>query len=179
MTINSWQVRSKNAVDGFIWAAQRIPTGRHHVIPLPVFGELSAARRVFHVDWYTANVVKTSLDLWLVPDAQVVHFESKQEELDWRQSDQTLHVILEGFQTATNTLMAQIASLNENQLSEVRETLWGNISLEWMLTHFYQILLENTNILVRMSLYWDMYLEAEAQARWDMREENEAGTQHD
>jgi len=168
-----------NAVDGFVWAAQQIPTGRYNVIPLPVFGELSAARRVFHVDWYTANVVKTSLDLWLVPGAQVVHFEPEQEEIDWRQNDQSLSGILEGFQAATNTLMVQIASLDETQLAEIRGTLWGNVSLEWMLTHFYQILIENTNTLVRMSLYWDMYLEAQVQARWEMREENEVDTQDD
>ena len=169
--IERHQTQLRSSAQAFIWAALQIPTGRHHVIPLPVFGEWSAARIVFHVLWYEINVVFPAVIAW---DDRPSFPDEDEAAAAWSANTDSVEVMLG---TLREKREALIARLDEKRLDlDARQnTPWGRVTLRWWLLHAYQHMLDYTNTLLSMALYWDQYLEAQKQARLAQREKDEAG----
>jgi len=165
--------RLDEAAQNFLWVLQQIPTGRQHVIPLPVFGEWSVTRIAFHVAWYWDEIITPIAQSWGREVADVP--DASQEEVDWYKTAHTLPACVERFNTAHQHLLDCISQQDRNALQVEHETPWGTVTWEWVLLHAYQVLLEYTNTLMSMVLYWDHYLAAQNQARLEAREKNDIG----
>jgi hypothetical protein len=144
----------ETSADGFLWAVGQIPTGRHYVLPLPIFGTLPAARIVFRVVWYEQQVALPYMRTWVSgapPDI------ADTEAQDWHGQD--MADLVAQFRQGRDE---QIALLNHlSEWDSVRPTLWGPVPLSWLLTKTYQHTLEHTTTLLNMALYWDQLLAAQ------------------
>jgi hypothetical protein len=169
--IDRHQMELHSSADAFIWAALQIPTGRHHVMPLPVFGEWSVARIVFHMLWYETSVIRPAVAAW----DDTPGFPDEGEEIAaWGDNTTSVEAMLTQLREQREVL---VTLLDEQQLdlAAKQTTPWGRVTLRWWLLHAYQHTLDYTNTLLSMALYWDQYLEAQKQARLEQREKNEAG----
>jgi len=167
------QERLTFAVEELIWAAQQIPTGRQHVIPLPVFGEWSVARIVFHISWYDANVILPIASAW--PNSADIPSDTADETQAWEASQQSVMALIDTIQADHQQIIAVVRERSPEQLQTMAQTSWGEVTLSWVLHHLYQTLLEHTNTLLSMGLYWDQYLAMQKQIRSEQRDKNEPG----
>lgn len=160
------------SADAFLWTVSQIPTGRYNVIPLPTFGEHSVLRLVYHLVWMERNLVVPIVRQWVTdtefdPDP----YTGSLEEKTWMSNDMSMQALLEDF-SARNTLQLRlIKGLNEADWHKRKRTPWGYYSLHWLTASTLQRRMESTNILLKMSLYWDIYLDMQEQTRLDERDE--------
>jgi len=169
----SYTSRLTFAGNEFIQVATQIPTGRHHVIPLPVFGEWSVARILFHMVWYETNVIWPLISNWGEQDTLSV--DADDEAKAWQASQQAVPTLIVMLEDIHGKIVRHVGTLTVDQLAEEGRTPWGQVQLGWVLLHLHQILLEYTSTLLSMVLYWDQYLAMQKQIRLEQRDKNEPG----
>lgn len=156
----------------FIWTVSQIPTGRHNVVPLPVFGESSVLRLVYHLVWTERNLIVPMVRQWVTdnefdPDP----YTGALEEKTWMMNDTSMRELLQDFSTRNTLQMRLVNGLEETDWEKRKRTPWGYYTLHWVIANTLQRRMETTNTLLKMSLYWDIYLDMQEQTRLDERDE--------
>lgn len=150
-----------SSADGLVWAVDQIPTGRYDVIPLPDFGTWSVARIMFHEIWYERNVALPYLRFWYgaasAPDFS--GYAEDQEEQDWLAAKRDMPGLLAQFRALNDALVSLLETDEALEWHEARETVFGDVTLYWLMMKTYQSRVEQTDTLLRMALYWDLYLQ--------------------
>lgn len=160
----------QSSADGLIYAIEQIPTGRLFITPHPAFGAWSAARILFHVTYYERQLVLPQMKIWLHNNTltlEQLEAQWEQEEQVWRAagSKQNLSSLLTDFRAVRDDQLQLIDLVRESLWAEVKDTVWGQVSLRWVMVKTYQHTLEYTDTLLKMALNWDMTLMAEKAAR--------------
>lgn len=160
----------QTSADGLIYAVEQLPTGRLFVTPYPQFGVWSAARIVFHVTFHDRMVISPYITAWSneeFPDYEHVASLGDREEENWRSagSRQDLHALLVDFRLARDDLLQLLDLTTDDQWDAIRETVWGNVPLRWLFLKTYQHTIEHSDTLLKMMLFWDMYLLSEKSRR--------------
>lgn len=170
-----YRTRLTNSADELAWAVQQIPTGRWFVSPLPAFGEMAVAQVVFHVAWSDRHILTPQLRQWTDDDQPPLHrHDIPNESAEWRATvNQTdMETLLAGFRAGRDEMLALLDAYSPDAFEAIRPTIWGEVTLKWMLTRVYQHTVEHTDTLLKMGLFWDYYLEQFKQQRLAERDKN-------
>ena len=143
----------RQGLDSFTWAVRQVPEQRRSASPPRSLGEWSAARHLFHLSFYEQHLALPALRWWTggpVPDGGAV----APEDAAWEQAD------------GPERLLEQFAALREEQLSllstvepavwnEWRVTVWGPVTLHWVMTKTVQHTHEHIHDVLSLALFWD------------------------
>lgn len=147
----------QSSSDALLWAVDQVPSGRHHVLPLPVFGDTPIIRLVFDQLWHERSIFLPYLRWW----AGGSEPEGLLEDVEhvWATSNHSMSEFLSSFQTERAESIQIVAGFTDDLWYTRRSTLWGDVSLKWVVTHTLQLTLDLTSHLMQMALYWDQLLE--------------------
>jgi hypothetical protein len=156
-----------HSAESLLWALEQIPAGRHHVIPLPVFGEWSVARIFYHVLWFESKIIVPYLHYWFKDAAKpdFSDFAYDQEAQDWQSAERGISVLVAKFEIYHHLLLDAYAALSAANWAQEKETVFGAVSLHWLMTKVYQTRIAQTERLLDMALHWDLHLLALKEAR--------------
>lgn len=147
------------SLDSCIWAVSQVPTGRLYTLPLPVFGEWPAAQIIFHLAWCDQNIITPHMRQWLgeEPPDPASHARALQIE-DWRANETDMPDLLNWLRETRTEQIDLLEQFAEADWMQVRTIPWGDLPLYWLYGRAYQHMIEHTDTLLKMALFWDIEL---------------------
>ena len=159
MDLSAWfSYQLKAGYEGFIWAIRLVPPERVMQKP-PAFGEWSATRQAFHMVNYERSIALPSTRQWfgdsLPSEDRLALFDN--EDAIWEQ-DFDLETVLAEFEAGRKMQIELVESATASLWKEPRTTIWGEVTLEWVVSKTFQHTNEHTCTVMQMVLFWDMAL---------------------
>ena len=155
MDLSQWfDDQLKSSADGFAWAVEQVPVERRLVSPPVPLGEWSTARHAFHMLYYEQMVALPSMRQWL-GSPFTLNEEDYDEDKAWGDGT-NLETILSDFRNVRAEQIVLLPNFDESMWNETRDTVWGNVTLKWVVTKTFQHTAEHTHDVLRMALFWDM-----------------------
>jgi hypothetical protein len=156
MNLSQWfHDQLQSSADGFVWGAEQVPEARRKIQPPAGLGEWSAARHVFHLVYYERTIALPGMQQWL--GRELPPTEDLDEDVAWSQKQETLESLLDQFRRVRAEQVALLPGFDEPAWHATRETVWGPMSLLWVVSKTYQHTAEHTNDILRIALFWDSY----------------------
>lgn len=154
MDLSSWfSYQLKACGEGFVWAVEQVPIERRDIAPPAVFGEWSVARHIFHLLYYERTLALPHMHHWL--DEPLPSFEGRDEQGAWQQeSSKSIEQLLSEFQQIRADELALLPHLNEPLWKQEGPCIWGNVTMQWIVTKTYQHTADHTNTILQMALFW-------------------------
>jgi hypothetical protein len=148
----------KTSAEGFAWAVQQIPVERRHKNPPSpdYLGRWPPARHAYHVYSYDYHLALPEMQQWLdgSPQAALQNLMTWDNEgALWNQDN--LEHVLEKFAQVRATQIEMLARFDADQWSQPKATIWGHVSLFWVVFKTYQHTLEHSTTIMQMALFWD------------------------
>lgn len=140
--------------EGFVWSAEQVPVERRDVTPPRRLGEWTAARHVFHMAYYEKEIALPSMRQWA--GGPPLPEERLDEDVAWGEG-RTVEESLASFREVRAEEVALAAQLDEALWEETRETVWGAVTLLWVVSKTFQHTAEHINDVMRMALFWDRF----------------------
>ena len=160
MNLSEWlSIQLKTSGDGFVWAVEQVPVERRYVPPPAPLGEWIPARHVFHMFIYEHDIVLPYMRYWLgepLPSQDQLEQRFLAEDKEWK--NQRVEDLLAAFQEVRTEQIALLPRIAEELWNEVRPTVWGPVSLKWIVSKTFQHTAEHTHDVMRMALFWDMFV---------------------
>ncbi|HKV57271.1 MAG TPA: DinB family protein [Ktedonobacteraceae bacterium] len=155
MDLSSWFTNQLNAgAEGFIWSVGQVPPERRLLAPPKHPGEWSVARHVFHMLYYEQNAVVPNMQIWLGQPITIDSTDSN-EEAAW-DDGKDVETMLADFRRVRAAQLEMLPNFNDQLWHETRETsLWGDVTLLWLVSKTFQHTAEHTHDVMRMALFWD------------------------
>jgi hypothetical protein len=144
------------SADGFVWATEQVPGTRRHVQPPDGLGEWTAARHVFHMVYYEQTIALPSMRQWL-GDA-CPSMDGLDEDVAWDESQANVEDLLADFSKVRMEQVALLSQFDDAAWNTMRGAIWGPVTLLWVVSKTYQHTAEHTNDIMRISLFWDLFL---------------------
>ena len=148
----------KASADGFMWAIQQIPVERRHKKPpAPDYlGLWPPARHAYHLYSYEYHLAMPEMQQWLdgdtrTPMQNLMIFDN--EEALWNQDN--LEHVLEQFTQVRAAQIELLARFDVAQWRQPMSTIWGHVTLFWVVFKTYQHTLEHSTTVMQMALMWD------------------------
>jgi hypothetical protein len=155
-TVAGWfREQLQGLADGFVWGAMLVPDERRDVVPPAGLGEWTAARHVFHLVHYEQTIALPSMRQWLgegKPDVS-----GPAEEVAWRRADRDVGRLIAAFRSVREAEIALLDAFDGDAWVSSRPTLWGPMSLGWVVTKTFQHTAEHISDVMRIALFWDMF----------------------
>ena len=147
----------QTSADGFVWGVEQVPSERRAIQPLKPFGEWPVARHVLHMGYYERQIALPSMRQWIgepLPDLA-----GYDEDQAWEAvREQDLADLLAEFRAVRAEQVALARRFDEGRWAEQQETVWGRVSLRWVVSKTYQHTAEHTHDVLSIALFWDFYL---------------------
>jgi hypothetical protein len=143
----------RSSAEGFAWAVRQVPAGMLHSVPPPPLGEWPAARHVYHMLHYERTIALPSTRQWL--GGQMPDLSGDDEVAAWG----TGHDVEEGlaaFRAVMEEQVALLSGIDAGLWEERRGTVWGELSLRWVVAKTYQHTCEHIHDVLSMALRWEM-----------------------
>jgi uncharacterized damage-inducible protein DinB len=155
MDLSSWfNYQLKASSEGFIWAVAQVPVERREIEPPAVFGEWTVARHIFHLLYYERIAALPHMLHWL--GEPLPSFEERDEQIAWQQeSSKGIEQLLSEFQQVRADEIALLPHFNEQLWKQERSCLWGNETMQWIVTKTYQHTMDHANTILQMALFWE------------------------
>jgi hypothetical protein len=156
MTVLDWfRYQLQATADGLAWAIRQIPSERLYRMPPPQLGLWQPVRHVYHLYSYECNLALPGMRLWLGGTVN-----TPEELVRWRGEDRLWNkedwgTVLGHFNQTQQEQVDLLAQFTEAHWQEVRPTIWGEVTLHWVVSKTYQHRLEHTTTLLQMALFWD------------------------
>jgi hypothetical protein len=155
MDLSQWfNDQLKSSADGFVWAVEQVPVERRLVSPPAPLGEWNAARHVFHMLYYEQMIALPAMQQWL-GEPFTLTGEDFNEDETWGDG-KNLETILADFRKIRAEQIVLLPQFAESMWNETRDTVWGKVTLQWVVTKTFQHTAEHTHDVLRMALFWDM-----------------------
>ena len=145
----------QSSVDGFSWAVEQVPSQRRYLGPPEPLGEWSLARHVFHMLYYEQTIALPSMRQWL--GGACPPYDDDAEDAAWGDGGD-LATLLGQFKAVHDEQIALIPHFAPGMWEEIRDAIWGPVTLRWVITKTYQHTCEHTHDVLRLALVWDVYL---------------------
>jgi len=161
MNDSAWfQTQLAASSAGLAWAVAQVPADRQDREPPAPLGQWSAARHVFHLLFYEREVALPNWNLWL---GQALNLEAvvPDEDIAW-DSQAPMAALLAQWQAGRAALLALLPQFSDAAWDETRPSVWGDVTLRWVVTENYQHTAQHLHEVLSLALFWDT---AEAQAR--------------
>src|SRR5581483_9557000 len=127
----------------------------------PPSGRWSVARIAFHMERYDQLIGLPALRQWLGEPFAMSNLtgsaegDAALEEADWNNREShSMQTVIAEFKELRADQLVLLQQFRESAWSEERETLWGPVTLQWVVTKTYQHTLEHTDEILRMYLWW-------------------------
>ena len=141
--------------DGFVWGAEQVPTERRNLRPPEGLGEWTAARHVFHMVYYEQTIALPSVQQWL--GAACPATDDLDEDATWVAGQDLVESLLAQFRKVRSEQLALFPQLSDSLWEATRESVWGPVTLRWVVSKTYQHTAEHTNNVWRIALFWDFF----------------------
>jgi|SRR5579875_977006 hypothetical protein len=157
MNLSEWfGYQLKAGGDGFVWAARQIPEQRQNVTPPR--GEWSALRLVFHMFAYERDLVLPYMRHRVgepVPTREELDRKFYAQDEDFQTAQHLgMETLLTSFEQGRAEQIALLPQFDEQRWQEICETVWGNVSMRWIVSKTFQHTAQHTHDLMCMVLYW-------------------------
>ncbi len=147
-----------SSAESYIWGIEQLSPEQRLIAPPSRFGEWSAARHVFHMYSYEQNVALPSMRIWLgelFPHEEHDYEEDvRKENQAWNDGHHAFEALLEDFRTVRAEQVVLLQQFDENCWDQQQKTIWGDVTLKWVLMKTLQHTAEHTNDVLRMALFW-------------------------
>jgi hypothetical protein len=140
---------------GFVWGAQQVPNARRNIRPPEALGEWTAARHIFHMVFYEQNIALPSMHQWLGKPLPV---EGVAEDVAWGEGSDNIESLLAEFKNVRDEQIQLLAKFDDLAWNSTRETIWGSVTLLWVVSKTFQHTAEHTGDILRIALFWDSWL---------------------
>ncbi|HLH64000.1 MAG TPA: DinB family protein [Ktedonobacteraceae bacterium] len=159
MDLSQWfSDQLTSSAEGYIWSVEQFSPEQRFITPPTKFGEWSPARHVFHMYSYEQHIALPSMRIWLDEPFPYEGHDYKadmlKEEKAWNEGQHTFEELLENFRTVRAEQVVLLQQFSEAIWDEKRKTIWGDVSLKWIVTKTLQHTAEHTNDVLRMALFW-------------------------
>lgn len=157
MNLTEWfSYQLKAGGEGFVWAARQIPEERQNVTPPR--GGWSALRHVFHLLSYERDLALPFMRCWLgepIPTREELDekFYHQDENFQTAQS-LGMEALLSVFEQVRAEQIALLPRFDEQRWQEVRATVWGEVSMQWVVAKTFQHTAEHTHDIMCLVLFW-------------------------
>ena len=156
MDLSEWFSMQLNAsAEGFLWAVEQVPVERRLVTPPAGLGEWNVPRHAFHMASYEQHVALPSMQLWVGEPRSLTDIEFD-DDVAWEEG-MALEPILQDFRAVRAEQILLLQHYKEETWEEKRTTVWGDVTLKWVVTKTYQHTCEHTHDVLRLALFWDGY----------------------
>jgi hypothetical protein len=157
MNLSEWfQSQLQASAEGFVWSLAQVPQQRRYIRPPALLGEWSAARHAFHLLFYEQTIALPSMRQWL--DSPLPSAVGLDEDAAWA-AHMDLDTISAQFSEIRAEQIAWLPRFDESLWNERRVTVWGAVSLRWVVTKTYQHTAEHIHDVLTLALFWDMVVE--------------------
>ena len=147
----------QNSAEGFVWGTGQVPEARWYAPPPKGLGEWTVARHVFHLWYYEQTIALPSMRQWL--GGTIPPVEDGDEDIAWSKTVEGVESMLEKFKAVRAEQIALLPSFYDVAWDSVCDTVWGPISLLWVVSKTYQHTAEHINDVMRIGLFWNFYAE--------------------
>lgn len=161
MNLSQWfSTQLRGGAEGFAWAMQQVPSERLFTVPPSRFlGAWPAMRHVDHLRHYERALALPSMQMWL--DGPGVSVEQAQawERLDlaWQPGEAlALEERLADFRAVREAQIALVEVVGQAAWETTRPTVWGEVSLKWVVSKTFQHTAEHLCTVMQIALFWDM-----------------------
>ena len=143
----------QTSADAFAWAVGQLTPERRSVPPPLHPDEWPALRHVFHMAAYERYVALPSMRQW--QGGPPVSLEGLDEDVMWNGGQgQDLADLLASFHQVRSEQIALLPQFDASAWEEPRATVWGAVTLRWVVTKTFQHTCEHTHDVLRMALWW-------------------------
>jgi len=80
------------------------------------------------------------------------------EDVAWGEGSDNVENLLAGFTKVRNEQMQLLARFDDLTWNSIRETIWGVVTLRWVVSKTFQHTAEHTGDILRIALFWDSWL---------------------
>lgn len=156
MNISAWfHDQLQASADGFIWGAQQVPLARRNSRPPEALGEWTSARHIFHMVFYEQNIALPAMQQWLGKPCPT---EGEEEDTAWGEGSDDIEPLLVEFKQVRDEQIQLLAKFDDQAWNSTRETIWGPVTLSWVVSKTYQHTAEHMSDILRIALFWDSWL---------------------
>jgi len=158
MSLSHWfQDQLQASAEGFIWAAQQVPQARRLLQPPKGLGKWTTARHIFHMVYYEKTYALPSMRQWLGEPCPSIP--GLGEKAAWGKGTDNIESLLADYKVVRTDQVALLPLFDDPTWNKTCETIWGLVTLSWVVSKTYQHTAEHTSDVMRIALFWDMYVE--------------------
>jgi hypothetical protein len=163
MELSQWfDYQLRSTLDGFIWAVSQLPEERLYVPPSTPLGEWSAAQHIAHILDYEKRLALPTMYQWLGEQPII----SAEVEYHIEKNLPPVNEMLSQFEKVRKTEIGLLSSFDHAAWNSMqRTTVWGEVSLYWLVCKTYQHTLEHIHDVLRLVLFWDRTIERMARGQ--------------
>jgi len=156
MNLSDWfHDQLQASADGFVWGARQVPNARRNERPPEALGEWTAARHIFHMGFYEQNIALPTMHQWL---GKPLPLEGVAEGVAWGEGSDNVEGLLAGFTKVRDEQIQLLARFDDLTWNSTRHTIWGSVTLLWVVSKTFQHTAEHTGDILRIALFWDSWL---------------------
>lgn len=156
MNFSEWfHDQLQTSAAGFVWGAQQVPNARRNIRPPEALGEWTAARHIFHMVFYEQNIALPSMLQWLGKPLPV---KGRAEDTAWGEGNEDVESLLAEFKRVRGEQVQLLARFDDQAWNSTCGTIWGPVTLSWVVSKTYQHTAEHTSDILRIALFWDSWL---------------------
>jgi len=154
MNLSQWFYdQLQSSADGFVWSVEQVPIARRNIRPPKGLGEWTAMRHVFHLAFYEKTFAFPGMQQWL--DNPPPISEGEDEDVAWGEGREDPESMLAEFKQARSEQVKLLSRFDDLAWNTTRETVWGPVTLVWVVSKTYQHTAEHTSDVLRIALFWD------------------------
>lgn len=156
MNTSEWfSYQLKASMDGFVWAVEQVPAERRNSTPPKKgLGEWNVAQHIFHMFHYERTLALPHMHHWL--GGPLPSFDERSEDDAWEKEGRSTSIerLLQEFQQVRATQIELLPRFDETLWNEVRDSVWGERSIRWIVSKTFQHTADHTNTILCMALFW-------------------------
>lgn len=146
--------RLSSSVQEIAWTLDQIPVERQQRKPPTQLGDWSAARHLFHIMYYEETLALPGMRQWWGdPMPQVA---DSDEENAWSGSE-PVQEMLPRIMAIREQQIFLISKIADADWQRASQTIWGPVTLFWVVAKTYQHTAEHISDLLRIALFWDVF----------------------
>jgi hypothetical protein len=105
--------------------------------------------------FYEQNIALPSMYQWLGKPCLV---EGVPEEIAWGEGSDDIDSLLIEFKKVRDEQVQLLAKFDDQAWNSTCETIWGPVTLSWVVSKTYQHTAEHTSDILRLALFWDLWM---------------------
>lgn len=142
--------------DAFVWAVEQLPASRRYASPPEGLGDWSLARHLFHIAFYEQAAGLPTMRQWLGEPCPMVADVDEDEAWQFRQAA-TVEELLAEFKAVRDEQIALLDVFDEAAWQTTKVTVWGPVTLLWVVSKTFQHTAEVLNDVMRLGLFWSFF----------------------